>query len=336
MNMKQPTSVEESTYQSFEDLQRPLLLPPENYSTQNNENFDDDDDDDRNVDHVYSQSATAKHWYQNSLLITAMISNLSTSYNVVNISLVLPILKELHPDISDRDTAAVASSLLAGMIVGQISGGVLGDSRLGRLGALRLVMALQIVASLASASLGTLTDATTSSHPKEDIFLWLAFFRFLLGVGCGGVYPLAAVLSAEEGIGDEDDNHRQMELVNVPIHTVDSDSSLETNNINFTSNPVGKIEDLSPIHRVVLTFSTQGLGFVSVPLIAVLFLNCTSNLNIVWRALLGFGAIPGFMLMAMQCWQIITSVGQSEEGSDRELENDSILATEHLLFTLKE
>jgi len=337
--MKQPTSVEESTYQSFEDLQRPLLLPPETDSTQNNENVvddDDDDDDDRNVDHVYSQSATAKHWYQNPIQITAMISNLSTSYNVVNISLVLPILKELHPDITDKDTAAIASSLLAGMIFGQIFGGALGDSRLGRLGALRLVMTLQIVASLASASLGTLSDATTSSHPTEDIFLWLSFFRFLLGVGCGGVYPLAAVLSAEEGTGDEEDNQQQMELIHVPIHAVDSDSSLETNNLNFTSNHVGKIDDLSPIHRVVLTFSTQGLGFVSVPLIAVLLLNCTSDLNIVWRALLGLGAIPGFILMAMQCWKIITSVGQSEEESDRELENNSILASTTTNFDERE
>ena len=127
-------------------------------------------------------------WYQNSHQITAMISNFSTSYNVVNISLVLPILKELHSGITDKDTAVVASSLLAGMVFGQLMGGALGDSWLGRMGALQLVMALQIVASLVSALAGLGRDSS-----PESIFLWLAGWRFVLGVGCGGVYPLAQI-----------------------------------------------------------------------------------------------------------------------------------------------
>lgn len=37
-------------------------------------------------------------WYRNPLQVMAMMSNFSTSYNVVNISLVLPILKEVLQD----------------------------------------------------------------------------------------------------------------------------------------------------------------------------------------------------------------------------------------------
>jgi hypothetical protein len=66
-------------------------------------------------------------WYKNRAQITAMVSNFSTSYNVVRISIVLPILQDLHHGSSD-DAAAGASSLFAGMILGQIVGGALDDS----------------------------------------------------------------------------------------------------------------------------------------------------------------------------------------------------------------
>ena len=85
-------------------------------------------------------------WYKSPLQLVAMLSNYSTSYNVMKISMVLPILEKTIPGTTTEDAAASASSLLAGMIVGQLLGGYLGDSPvLGRLGALQLVMALQVI-----------------------------------------------------------------------------------------------------------------------------------------------------------------------------------------------
>ena len=108
--------------------------------------------------------------------------------------------------------------------MGQLVGGALGDSPwLGRLGALLLVMALQIAASIGSSLL-----IIPGGH-GGDIYLWLAGWRFLLGIGAGGVYPLAAVLSAEQGGGG-------------PSGTRESDDQ----------------DNSSNVHRVVLTFSTQG------------------------------------------------------------------------------
>jgi MFS transporter, PHS family, inorganic phosphate transporter len=208
--------------------------------------------------------STDDAWYRNPYQITAMISNFSTSYNVVNISLVLAILQQLTES-SSKDQSACASSLLAGMIVGQLVGGALGDSFLGRFGALNLVMGVQIVASLASACLSTRED----SH----LYVKLALWRFLLGVGAGGVYPLAAVLSAEQGTS----NHNQ----------------------NNSSNHHDQV------HRVVLTFGMQGLGFIAVPLVAVPLLYCTSNLNAIWRILLGLGSVPGLCLMILR-WRLVT------------------------------
>lgn len=203
-------------------------------------------------------------WYEKPAQVTAMVSNFSTSYNVINISIVLPILGDLYHG-SSEDAAACASSLLAGMIMGQIAGGALGDSFLGRLGALRLVMALQIVASIGS--------ALFFGH---DVYLWLAVWRFVLGIGAGAVYPLAATISAEQAEGD----------------TSDHDELL----------PEVKIRQLK---SVVLTFSMQGFGFLAVPLIAVplLYLTPESSLDLVWRLLLGFGCIPGLMLTILQ-WRL--------------------------------
>lgn len=197
-------------------------------------------------------------WYKNPHQITAMLSNYSTSYNVVNISLVLPILQQLNTKSSAADSAACASSLLAGMVLGQLGGGALGDSFLGRLGALNLVMSLQIIASIASACIPI---------DSGNIYVKLALWRFVLGVGAGGVYPLAAVLSAEQG----------------------------NKSSNKSNADQGK--------RVVLTFSTQGLGFVTCPLVAVPLLHITTNLNLIWRILLGLGSLPGLVLMVMQ-WRL--------------------------------
>ena len=209
-------------------------------------------------------------WYKSPLQLVAMLSNYSTSYNVMNISMVLPILEKTIPGTTTEDAAASASSLLAGMIVGQLLGGYLGDSPvLGRLGALQLVMALQVIASIASALLWTHVSS-------ERFFILLATFRFLLGVGAGGVYPLAAVLSAEQG----EDTGR---------NTAPQEEESEEHSQKQT-------------HRVVLTFSTQGLGFISVPLVTVTLLYMTTNLDIVWRTILALGSIPGLLLMVFQLW----------------------------------
>jgi MFS transporter, PHS family, inorganic phosphate transporter len=228
---------------------------------------------------MVEETTTQVAWYKNPHQITAMVSNFSTSYNVVNISLVLPILQQLYPTHSAQDTAASASSLLAGMIVGQLVGGALGDSQwLGRLGALLLVMSLQIFASLGSAFLFWGSNKVNGA----DIYLWLALWRFVLGIGAGGVYPLAAVLSAEQGGSSSSSNH----------HNEDTSSQ---------------------VHRVVLTFSTQGLGFVMVPIVAVGLLHTIDNLDLVWRCILGLGSVPGIVLMILQ-WRLYDSQCSSRTG----------------------
>ncbi|KAL3936204.1 MAG: hypothetical protein SGBAC_008420 [Bacillariaceae sp.] len=246
-------------------LEVPLINPAcEMYDNTPEESFHDEipnDQEDAMTDEGAGVTAPPESWF-NPQQLSAMLSNFSTSYNVVNISLVLPILESLH-SASEEAVASTGSSLLAGMMLGQVVGGVLGDTFLGALGALRLVMALQIVASIGSACI----DVNNS-----EFYVDLATWRFILGIGAGGVYPLAAVLSAERGKDQQSDRHGSDEEVSA-----------------------------KQIHRVVLTFSTQGLGFVAVPILAVILFLCTDDLNFIWRFMLGFGCAPGLLLMLLQC-----------------------------------
>ena len=80
----------------------------------------------------------------------AMLSNFSTAYNVVSIGLALHIMDRIYPATS-QDRSVCSSALIAGMIIGQLVGGAVGDI-LGRHLAMAVVMALQVLGAIASAS----------------------------------------------------------------------------------------------------------------------------------------------------------------------------------------
>jgi len=211
-----------------------------------------------------------------------MVANLSTSYNVVSISLALSIMSSdsLYGDFVGVDTKSVCTSaLIAGMIVGQIVGGSLGDL-LGRHKAMAVVMLIQIVGSIGSA---TFTQNSWDYFLSFDIFQQLAAWRFLLGFGCGGVYPLAAIISAESA--------------------------------SSRSGP-----DKAKI--VALTFSMQGVGFLIVPLTAcTLLFFFGERSDYAWRFLLGLGCLPGIYLGYLR-WSKLRKI-QNETVSAQEslLEN---------------
>ena len=119
----------------------------------------------------------------------SMISNFSAAYNTVNISLALTLMRSTHPPDDAPSIANCSSALIAGMIIGQLGGGLLGDW-LGRHMAMAVTLTLQICAAFMSAW----SDIIVTDW---DIYTVLACWRFLLGVGCGGVYPLAATITAE-------------------------------------------------------------------------------------------------------------------------------------------
>jgi len=270
------------------DTENSVKCDEEESRTQNNESNDDEEG--------FPVPSRPHHTtWMNPVQIVAMISNFSTSYNVVNISLVLPILHDLHNG-SLEDEAACASSLLAGMIVGQIVGGALGDSFLGRLGALRLMMFIQIIASIGSALIWS-----------ENIYFVLSIWRFFLGIGAGAVYPLAAVLSAEQQTNDDNNNNS----------AVDSE-----NETSFSSSQ----EKVSQLRNVVITFSMQGVGFLAVPIftLSMLYIVPKNQIDLIWRLLLGIGCIPGIILVFLQLFlyrhqpdlEVVSQIDEPVEGDE--------------------
>ena len=139
-----------------------------------------------------------------------MISNFSTSYNVVSIAMALPILQSsflpyahsatdtddaYDPDSGDSAAldeidAMCASALLGGMVLGQLVGGAASDA-LGRIPALYGAILLQVVGSLGSALVGL----GMFGGEGMDVFDFLSLWRFVLGVGAGAIYPIAAAVS---------------------------------------------------------------------------------------------------------------------------------------------
>jgi len=124
---------------------------------------------------------------------------------------------------------------------------------------------------------------TQSSWDYFDIFEQLAGWRFLLGFGCGGVYPLAAIISAE-------------------------------------SPSLGSGTDKSKI--VALTFSMQGVGFLIVPFTAcaLLFLFGERS-DYSWRFLLGLGCMPGILLGYLRWSKLQGRKSQDERITESLIEN---------------
>jgi len=124
----------------------------------------------------------------------AAFSNLSTAYNLVNINLAHVVLQNEYCDGGDKcpgEVTTASTACLVGAIVGQLTFGYVGDC-LGRGRALQLTMMLSIFGALVSAFAFPL-----NSSYRPSVFTFLSISRFVLGIGVGGVYPLAATIAAE-------------------------------------------------------------------------------------------------------------------------------------------
>ena len=142
--------------------------------------------------HPSSTSAPSPSpWLTHDIKI-ALLSNITTSFNVVSISLTLKIMgQDSSPwaaEMSEAAKAATSSALIAGMVCGQLLFGSLGDI-IGLDTAMAATITTQLIGSLGSA-LSFEVPGTIS------IFTVLTIWRFILGVGCGGVYPLAANMAS--------------------------------------------------------------------------------------------------------------------------------------------
>lgn len=137
-------------------------------------------------------------------VLASCVGFLADSYDLFTIDLVVLIL-ELHYGealISAKSKALMVSTMLFGVVAGQLLFGLLAD-RWGRRWTFISTAGLTVFSCLASALCG---DAAV------PLPLQLALCRFVLGCGVGGEYPLSATVSAE-AVADGNSRGQVMTLV---------------------------------------------------------------------------------------------------------------------------
>lgn len=218
----------------------------------------------------------------------AAFSNLSTAYNLVNINLAHVIMENQYCG-GDKCKAAVttaSTACLVGAILGQLTFGYVGDC-LGRGRALYLTMILSILGAAASAF------AVPISSDPASVFTFISVTRLILGIGVGGVYPLAATIAAESS-GDTN-RGRATALV-------------------FSMQGVGTV--LVPLIGMVFLY---GFGDYSNRSQSKLPLP-----GLAWRLILGVGAVPGILLLPFR-----TAPAAEAENASQQL-NENNMASNRL------
>ncbi|KAL5981862.1 Low affinity inorganic phosphate transporter 1 [Asimina triloba] len=141
---------------------------------------------------------TAKtQWYHFTAIVIAGMGFFTDAYDLFCISLVTKLLGRIYYTIPGSSkpgnlppnvSAAVNGVALCGTLAGQLFFGWLGD-KLGRKRVYGITLLLMVLCSIAS-------GLSFGSHPKA-VMATLCFFRFWLGFGIGGDYPLSATIMSE-------------------------------------------------------------------------------------------------------------------------------------------
>jgi MFS transporter, PHS family, inorganic phosphate transporter len=171
------------------------------------------------------------HW---KAMITSGMGFFTDAYDLFIIGVVLAILTPLW-HLNAFETGLIGSTSLLAAALGSIVFGRLADF-VGRRSIYGFTLIVLAVGALASA--------------LSPSIIWLLVFRFILGLGIGGDYPLSATLMSEYA------NRRDR----------------------------GKL--------ITMVFSMQGLGLVLGPLVALILLASGLDRDLIWRIMLGLGAVP--------------------------------------------
>ncbi|KAJ4726874.1 Phosphate transporter [Melia azedarach] len=136
-------------------------------------------------------------WYHFTAIVIAGMGFFTDAYDLFCISLVTKLLGRIyyHVDGAEKPgtlppnvSAAVNGVAFCGTLAGQLFFGWLGD-KMGRKKVYGMTLMLMVISSIAS-------GLSFGQNPKA-VMATLCFFRFWLGFGIGGDYPLSATIMSE-------------------------------------------------------------------------------------------------------------------------------------------
>ena len=136
-------------------------------------------------------------WYHFTAIIIAGMGFFTDAYDLFCISLVTKLLGRIyyHVDgaakpgtLPPNVSAAVNGVAFCGTLAGQLFFGWLGD-KMGRKRVYGMTLMLMVICSVAS--------GLSFGHNASSVMATLCFFRFWLGFGIGGDYPLSATIMSE-------------------------------------------------------------------------------------------------------------------------------------------
>ncbi|WVZ59136.1 hypothetical protein U9M48_009329 [Paspalum notatum var. saurae] len=141
--------------------------------------------------------AAKTQWYHFTAIVVAGMGFFTDAYDLFCISLVTKLLGRIYytdttqPDpgsLPPNVAAAVNGVAFCGTLSGQLFFGWLGD-KLGRKSVYGMTLMLMVICSIAS--------GLSFGHSPNGVMATLCFFRFWLGFGIGGDYPLSATIMSE-------------------------------------------------------------------------------------------------------------------------------------------
>ncbi|OEL27207.1 putative inorganic phosphate transporter 1-7 [Dichanthelium oligosanthes] len=136
-------------------------------------------------------------WYHFTAIIVAGMGFFTDAYDLFCISLVTKLIGRVYYTVDGSSTpgslppnvsAAVNGVAFVGTLSGQLFFGWLGD-KVGRKSVYGMTLLMMIICSVAS--------GVSFGHTPTSVMATLCFFRFWLGFGIGGDYPLSATIMSE-------------------------------------------------------------------------------------------------------------------------------------------
>eukprot|EP01062_Namystynia_karyoxenos_P058878 TRINITY_DN5032_c0_g1_i1.p1 TRINITY_DN5032_c0_g1~~TRINITY_DN5032_c0_g1_i1.p1 ORF type:complete len:547 (+),score=123.32 TRINITY_DN5032_c0_g1_i1:90-1643(+) len=218
------------------------------------------------------------------------IGNFSVQYNLGAASIALAFMTSRDDEVLGSDSGSRADypepdwvkytllgTVFAGAVCGMLSLGRLGDPEL--LGRNRA-----LVVTLAFVVLGSLGSAIVPWGSTQTIYGIICGFRFLVGVGVGGIYPLSATHSAEAGAEECDDDELDEEVL--------------------------RQERVEAAGRVGWAFFWQVPGQMAPYVVALVLVGIhevagsSFSTSVQWRLLYGIGALPAAVVLLLTLREI--------------------------------